>query len=211
MTSLPRSATFRLIASHLALVALSTALVLGFLYWRVGGVIDIEQQAVVEAEIIGLTDAYDRSGTAGLVVALQQRLANPSDRDAVYLLADASGQGIVGNLGRWPPTVAPGTGWSTLDLYRTDRTGPTEISAISMYLPNGNRLLVGRDVAARATFDRALWRALLWALAAVVALALATGWLLATGQRPYRRDRPRRPRHHGRHPGPAGGTARDRG
>lgn len=179
MTSLPRSATFRLIASHLALVALSTALVLGFLYWRVGGVIDIEQQAVVEAEIIGLTDAYDRSGTAGLVVALQQRLANPSDRDAVYLLADASGQGIVGNLGRWPPTVAPGTGWSTLDLYRTDRTGPTEISAISMYLPNGNRLLVGRDVAARATFDRALWRALLWALAAVVALALATGWLLS--------------------------------
>lgn len=179
MTSLPRSATFRLIATHLALVAVSTALVLGFLYWRVGGVIDVEQRAVVEAELIGLTDAYARGGTAALAVAVQQRLANPSDRDAVYLLADSSGQGIVGNLGRWPPTVAPSNGWTTLDLYRTDHSGPTEISVLSIDLPNGDRLLVGRDVAARAAFDRALWRALLWALAAVVALALATGWLLS--------------------------------
>lgn len=174
-----RSATFRLIAAHLSLVAVSTALVLGFLYWRVGGVIDVEQQAVVEAEIIGLTDAYARGGTPALAVALQQRLANPSDRDAVYLLADANGQGIVGNLRTWPPTIAPDTGWTTLDLYRTDRTQPTEISAISIRLDNGDLLLVGRDVAARAAFDRTLWRALLWSLAAVVALSLLTGWLLS--------------------------------
>ena len=38
---------------------------------------------------------------------------------------------------------------------------------------------MGRDVAARAAFDRTLWRALLWALAATTALALATGWLLS--------------------------------
>ncbi len=174
-----RSATVRLIAAHLVLVAASTALVLGFLYWRVGGVIDVEQQAVVEAEIAGLTDAYARGGTPALIVALQQRLANPSDRDAVYLLAGPSGQGIVGNLRSWPPTIAPDTGWTTLSLYRTDRAQPTEISAISIRLDNNNLLLVGRDVAARAAFDRTLWRALLWSLAAVMALALATGWLLS--------------------------------
>ena len=41
-----RSATLRLVAAHLVLVAASTALVLGFLYWRVGGVIDAEQGAI---------------------------------------------------------------------------------------------------------------------------------------------------------------------
>jgi signal transduction histidine kinase len=75
--------------------------------------------------------------------------------------------------------VAPDAGWTTLELYRTDRSGPTEISALALRLPRGEMLLVGRDVAARATFDRTLARALLWALVAIAALALATGWLVS--------------------------------
>jgi signal transduction histidine kinase len=174
-----RNATMRLIVAHLVLVMLSTALVLGSVYWRIGGVIDTEQQAVVEAEIRGLADDFARGGTPALAAGIGQRTANPTDRDAVYLLVDADGRRITGNLRGWPPTVAPGGGWTTLDLYRTDRSRPTEISALAIRLPNGERLLVGRDVDARAAFDRTLWRALLWALAATTALALATGWLLS--------------------------------
>jgi HAMP domain-containing protein len=172
-----RSATLRLVVAHLVLVAASTALVLGFLYWRVGGVIDAEQREVVEAELRGLADAYARGGTPGLAAAINQRLANPPDRDPIYLLADARGRPIAGNLSGWPPTVRPGGGWTTLELYRTDRSRPTEISG--MALRQGELLLVGRDVAARAAFDRTLGRALLWALAALTALALLTGWLLS--------------------------------
>lgn len=174
-----RSATTRLVAAHLLLVAASTALVLGFLYWQIGGVIDAEQRAVVEAEIAGLVDAYDRGGAAALAAAVSQRLANPPDRDAVYLLATAKGERIVGNLKRWPPTVAPGAGWTTLELYRTDRTRATEISALALQMPRGELLMVGRDVEARAAFDKTLWRALLWALGAITLLAVGTGWLLS--------------------------------
>jgi signal transduction histidine kinase len=174
-----RNATMRLIAAHLVLVAATTALVLGSLYWRIGGVIDSEQQAVVEAELRGLADDFARGGVPALAAAIGQRMARPPDRDAIYLLVDADGRRIAGNLAHWPPTVAPGGGWTTLDLYRTDRSGPTEISALALRLPGGERLLVGRDVAARAAFDRSLWRALLWALAAIVALSAATGWLLS--------------------------------
>jgi signal transduction histidine kinase len=174
-----RSATLRLVVAHLVLVAASTALVLGFLYWRVGGVIDAEQREVVEAELRGLADAYARGGTPGLAAAINQRLANPPDRDPIYLLADARGRPIAGNLSGWPPTVRPGGGWTTLELYRTDRSRPTEISGMALRLPQGELLLVGRDVAARAAFDRTLGRALLWALAALTALALLTGWLLS--------------------------------
>ncbi|MFO1207833.1 MAG: HAMP domain-containing sensor histidine kinase [Amaricoccus sp.] len=174
-----RNATMRLVAAHLVLVAVSTALVLGFLYWRVGGVIDDEQRAVVEAELSGLADDYARSGTMGVAAAINQRMDMPNDRDAIYLLADAGGQRITGNVRKWPPIVAPDTGWTTLNLYRTDTPKPTEISAIALRLPRGELLLVGRDVAARASFDAALGRALLWALAAIVGLAIGTGWLLS--------------------------------
>ena len=118
-----RSATTRLILVHLALLAALTGLVLGSLYWRIGGVIDAEQRAVVEAEMRGFTDDYGRGGIPALAVAIDRRLATPRDRDAVYLLADPSGVRIAGNLGRWPPTVAPDAGWATLSLYRTDRRG----------------------------------------------------------------------------------------
>ncbi|MFT3972940.1 MAG: ATP-binding protein [Amaricoccus sp.] len=179
MTPLLRSATLRLILVHLVLVALSTGLVLGFLYWRVGGVIDDEQRAVVDAEISGLLDDYARGNVPALAAALQNRLAIPHDRDAIYLLADADGHRIAGNLAGWPATLAPGSGWARLSLYRTDRSRPTEISARAVRLPQGELLLVGRDVAARAAFDRTLGRALLWALAAILTLAVATGWFLS--------------------------------
>ncbi len=174
-----RNATMRLVAAHLALVALSTAVVLGSLYWRIGGVIDEEQRAVVEAEIRGLADDYQRGAAPALARAIGQRLDNPTERDAVYLLADARGRRIAGNLSQWPPTVAPDAGWTTLDLYRTDRTRPTEISALALRLPQNEMLLVGRDVEARSAFDATLARALLWALAAITLLSVATGWLLS--------------------------------
>ena len=49
-----RNATSRLIAVHLALVALSTALVLAFVYWSTKSVIDAEVREVVEADLRGL-------------------------------------------------------------------------------------------------------------------------------------------------------------
>ena len=202
----------RLIAAHLLLVAASTALVLGFLYWRVGGVIDDEQRAVVQAEIRGLADDYARGATPALAAGIQQRLANPPDRDSIYLLADADGRRIAGNLASWPPTVAPGTGWATLQLYRTDRNRPTEISALSLRLPRGELLLVGRDVAARAAFDQTLWRALMWAMAALVGTGARNRLVsLAFGARTDRGDRRGGAGDHGGGAGSAGGGSGDGG
>jgi signal transduction histidine kinase len=176
---LDRSAAARLFALHLALAALSTALVLGFVYWSAGGVIDAEGRRVVEAELRGLADDYATRGLAGLAAAIERRQAATGGREAVYLLADRQGRRIAGNLAEWPPTVEPGGGWATLDLYRVDDRAPTTISAASLRLPGGERLLIGRDVAARAAFDRTLLKALLWALLGMTALTAATGWLLA--------------------------------
>ena len=78
-----RNATSRLIAAHLALVALSTALVLGFVYWSAGGVIDAGQRAVVEAEARGLADEYATGGAPAVAAAIRRRLARDPRGEAV--------------------------------------------------------------------------------------------------------------------------------
>ena len=72
-----RNATSLLIAMHLALVAVSTALVLAFVYWQTKSVIDAEVREVVEAEVRGLEDQYRRSGLPGLAAAIDRRAGTP--------------------------------------------------------------------------------------------------------------------------------------
>jgi signal transduction histidine kinase len=174
-----RSATSRLIVAHLALVALSTALVLAFVHFSTTRLIEAEVRQVVGAEIRGLADDYGSTGVAGLALAIKRRLSSADSRDSVYLLADSQGHRIAGNLGAWPPDVRPGAGWVELELYRTDRDRPSMVSAASLLLAGGERVLVGRDAQARVTFDRTLVKALFWALGVSAALALASGWLLS--------------------------------
>ena len=191
-----RNATMRLIAAHLVLVAVSTALVLGSLYWRVGGVIDAEQQAVVEAELRGLADDFARGGTPGArrrhrpADGRTRPTATPSTSSSTPTAAASPATSPTGRRPS-PPAAAGRRSTSTAPTARARPRSP----ALAVSLPNGERLLVGRDVAARAAFDRTLWRALLWALAAH-RRALRRHRLapLAPRQRPDRRDRRRRPR-----------------
>jgi len=174
-----RNATSRLIAVHLALVAISTALVLAFVYWSTKSVIDAEVREVVEADLRGLSDEYQRLGVTGLADAIERRLLLPGERDDIYLLADQNGHRIAGNLANWPPGVSPGAGWTQLTHQRTDSGQSVLVSAASFRLAGGESLLVGRDARARAAFDRTLVQALIWASGVTGILALLTGWLLS--------------------------------
>ncbi|HUF56342.1 MAG TPA: HAMP domain-containing sensor histidine kinase [Thermohalobaculum sp.] len=177
MRLLPANATSRVVAAHLVLVALSTGLVLGFVWFSTVGQIEAEVRERVLAELGALAGEYQARGLIGAAGAIRAR--RPAARDTVYLLTDESGERIAGNLGDWPPTVRPGSGWAELHLYRTDRADASPILAASIVLPGGERLLVGHDKSARAAFDRTLWQALVWALAVMLVLALVTGWLLS--------------------------------
>ena len=85
-----RNATSRLIAVHLVLVALSTGLVLSFVYWQTRSVIEAEVREVVEAEIRGLEDDYRRHGLPGLAEAVTRRANTPGEEGAVYLSAESA-------------------------------------------------------------------------------------------------------------------------
>ncbi len=174
-----RNATTRLIAVHLLLVAASTGAVLGFLYWSATSLIEGEVREVVNAELTGLAEDYRSRSVLGLARTIDRRLESAARRDAVYLLTDAYGRRITGNLEAWPPTVTPGSGWVELELYRTDRDRSALVAAASIQLSGGERLLVGRDAQARVLFGNALRNAVLQALLAALLLSVATGWLLS--------------------------------
>lgn len=174
-----RSATMRLIAIHLVLVALSTAAVLAFVYHQTQNVLEDQVRDVVEAELRGLSDDYRTSGVLGLGRAIERRLASDRSNDSVYLLADGQGRRIAGNLGGWPPVVPPGGGWVEVELYRSDRDRAAIISAAAITLKGGERLLVGRDSQAQTVFRGTLLSALGWALGVGGVLALASGWFLS--------------------------------
>jgi len=174
-----RSATTRIVAAHFALVAMSTAVVLGGVYWSTRSLIETELRQVVQAELTGLADSYRVSGLAGLVAAIERRSSPSGSRDGVYLLTGPTGRRLAGNLLRWPDRVAPGSGWVEIELYRTDEQRHAAVSAASLRLAGGERLLVGRDAGARTEFEERLIEALVWALAIMGALSLATGWLMS--------------------------------
>lgn len=175
--SLKNSRT-RLVLASMVLSTLLTAAVLVLVYVTANRTIEGETRSVVSAELTGLADEYERRGLVGLMVAIERRLPTASDRDALYLLTDRSGATLAGNLKRWPEGIAAGSGWVNLDLRRTETDQLVPISAASILLPGGERLLVGRDALARQQFDRVLFQSVALALGAALALSILTGWLL---------------------------------
>ncbi|WP_170358095.1 MULTISPECIES: sensor histidine kinase [Ruegeria] len=167
----------RLVLASMVLSTLLTATVLALVYVTANRSIESETRSVVSAELTGLADEYERRGLIGLMRAIERRLPTAADRDALYLLTDRFGVNLAGNLKQWPENIAAGSGWVDLELRRAENDELVPVSAASVRLPGGERLLVGRDALARQQFDRVLLRSVGIALAIALALSVLTGWL----------------------------------
>ncbi len=173
-----RNSRTRLVLASMVLSTLLTAAILAMVYVTANRTIASETRSVVSAELTGLSDEYERRGVIGLMNAIERRLPTAADRDALYLLTGRQGTKLAGNLVRWPDGVVAGSGWVELQLRKGDTDEYVPISAASIRLPGGERLLVGRDALARQQFDRILLRSVALALFTAFALSLLTGWLL---------------------------------
>ncbi|MEP2532436.1 HAMP domain-containing sensor histidine kinase [Shimia sp.] len=173
-----RNARTRLIFASILLSSVVTVLVLSVVYVTTNVIIEQETRSVVEAEIAGLADDYERLGLPGLAAAIDRRVLSSTKQDAIYLLTDHRGRSISGNLGVWPSSIKPGGGWVELELVRTDSDERVPISAVSISFENNARLLVGRDASGRQKFDRILVQSAGWALIAAFVLSSITSWLL---------------------------------
>ena len=94
--NLLRTSTFRLAALYLVLFAISVAALLGYVYWNTAVLLERQTDDTIRAEVQALADQYRIRGLNGIIDTIRRRSAD--DGGSVYLLADATGRRIAGNL-----------------------------------------------------------------------------------------------------------------
>src|SRR5690606_25559574 len=139
-------------------------------------ILERETAEVVEAELRGIVDRVDPRDPRTLIETIRERSRGESE--AVYLLADAQGSKLAGNLNAWPADAPMDGSWIVLRVSRTATGEEIDIGARAYLAPYRTRLLVGRDLKAQRRFEAALVDAGLVALLAAVLLAAASGFVL---------------------------------
>jgi signal transduction histidine kinase len=169
---------FQLTLGYVALFAVSVGALSAFIYSSTLGYLERQTNAIIEAEINGLGEQYERSGLAGLRDIINERVQGDAEHRSVYLLADAIGRPLAGNIG-WPTTLDAVSGPWVDFPYRDDRGNETPVRAALLRVGPGFRLLVGRDIRELAEIRRVLRSAAMYGVTLTLALALAGGLLMA--------------------------------
>ncbi len=180
MRSLPsflRSSTFRLSIFYVVLFFLSVGALLGFIYIQTIGTIDNQTEVATKADAASLIQEYTAQGIAGLIDAVEDRVAPDRAGDGLYLLEDDEGAPLAANVQTWPTAEPDSRGWVSFTVDRDD--GPHQARGLTYALKDGSRLLVGRDLHARLDFQGLMIDALYYALALTVVLGVGGGLLIS--------------------------------
>lgn len=138
---------------------------------RVEAILNARQAAVVDSEI-RLMQLIDREeGRAALVRLITRRTNLPDDDLAIHALVDAEGRYRAGDVD-WPERIVADGSWQPIFTY--GRQHGTEISGFgrAITLPDGAKVLVGRDQTARRSVEAALVEAMTIALLVLFSVAL---------------------------------------
>jgi signal transduction histidine kinase len=173
-----RLSSARLAALFVLIFAAGVTLLLTTVYILTARVLDREVDAVISSEAGALIDDYARGGLLSLVSSLHRRADSWGRSGAVYLLVEANGFPIAGNLARWPRNVAEHEGWIEFEIDASDYGGEMAhpIRAQVFGLPGGRRLLIGTDILDRRVLAERLRTAMLWGVGLCVVLATLVGF-----------------------------------
>lgn len=179
MGGLFRTLSARVVVASTALTLLVVGIAFSAIYAVAMRSLEGETAQVVEAELRGLVERYRDGGVVELARTLDQRAAADATGEAVYLLADAQGARIAGNVATWPAGATLDEQWVKLRLTRSDTEASVEVGARAFPVQQRYRLLVGRDMAAQRRFRDSMIDALLLALGVSTVLALGAAWMLS--------------------------------
>ncbi len=172
-----RSTVFRLTLAIFGFGAVGAGLVLGLVAVQVIKLADNQTRAAITAEADGLIEQYQVGGLRrlGLVLAARSRAPGGS----IYLLTDALGEPLVGNISQLPTTLTPTSGFGETRYQGLDGASRRRALARVFALPNGFRLLIGHDLGDRARIGAVMVRTLALSLVVFAALAALGGLFVA--------------------------------
>lgn len=169
-----RLSTSRLTALFAAIFAAGIAILLTTVYILTARVLDHEVDAVIQAEVNGLIDDYRRGGVLQLIETLHRRADSWGRTGAVYLLVDAQGRRIAGNIAGWPEQISTTGTWIEFEIDASEHGGVVAhpVRAQVFRLPSGRSLLVGTDILERKQLASRLRSAMIWGTSLCLALAV---------------------------------------
>lgn len=188
LASLMRMTAVRLSAVYLALFALFAVILVVYVTATAENILEAQSRDAITDEIGELGRIYYVGGIEGLGRSIERRARQPGAY--LYLMTDATGRILAGNVLSLEPGVldrdgftAKAFGYERFSDEADDRYHLALAEVVS--LPNGMRVLVGRDQTDQERFRLIVRRALILALALMGAGALFA-WLVV-GRRALRR------------------------
>jgi signal transduction histidine kinase len=177
------TSTFRLALIYLALFGVSALALLGFLYVRTALVMEQQTIDTIDAEITGLKEQYDARRVAGLLEVIERRSAANPNLASVYLVVDAFGNRIAGNLPGLPAGEGGPDNWVRFEIQVPDGDEVKNHRALGqLFLVSGDlRLLVGRDIESLQRTQSLMQKAIGWGIGLTLLLGLAGGFLMSRG------------------------------
>lgn len=170
------SAGVRFAIIYALVFGLSAFLLAVALWYSTLGLLQNQAQDAVRNDAQTLIEHYQIGGINSLSAAITNRLESSIDPDGIYLLVDQAGVPLVGNLDQWPANLNQIGVWYELPVRQH---GVRSVALLRVEsLPNGLKLLVGRDMRARLQLRNVLRVGLVWALCLVIVLGLFGAFLI---------------------------------
>jgi signal transduction histidine kinase len=170
-----RTTAFQLTLVYLVVFALFAAFLLGYFAFNTRSLINEQIATIVNDEIQLLQGQYNQAGIRRLAAAVEVRSRRPGS--SLYLVTTTIGEGVAGNVGSLEPGVLRSEGWVETAYRRLEEPESAEHTALVrvVVLPNGFRLLVGRDLEERERMFNIITLAGRWSVAIVIVLGVLGG------------------------------------
>jgi signal transduction histidine kinase len=181
-----RSAGIRFAMMYAVVFGVSSFALAFSLWYSTVGLLQRQVESAIRSDGAALTSMYAKGGLARLESALGERLSENVDGDRIYLLLDANGARLAGNMDSLPRGIRAMDSWFELPVRRQGMTATVLLQAYS--LAGGGELVVGRDVRARTELRNVLSDGLLWAMGIMFGLGVGGALLIRSLFRRMMRD-----------------------
>ena len=167
------STTFKQALIAIGAFGVIASAIFSYVYLSASTYVSSRSDRAIMSEYLSLQDAYDRSGRDGLTALIQQRVADKSFADNMYILVDPSLAVLGGNLKAWPSTVTAASGWAQFRAPEplASATNRPLMRAMLGTFPSGDRLLVGRDISDLDSFTSQIKTAVISSIALIFVIA----------------------------------------
>ena len=171
-----RSIAARLALGYGVLVVVSISIVCAVFYFGTIGVLDrsVDRKLTLLSE--RLAALYEQGGSSRTTAEIAHLLTDRTDSDTeIFLLVDADGRRVAGNLSSWPDLGSPVGRLLHRDVTREGRRVPARM--LIRDLAGGARLFVGRDMEEGKSIRTLVLRSLAYGGGVAILLVVAGAWL----------------------------------